>query len=71
MTFFLVRSEIKRCSSLVLHQKSDYWHSLSISSFQYHPEHKVMYAYGGDQWIAYDNVETIGIKAQYIKDKVS
>jgi len=36
---------------------------------KYHPEHKVMYAYGGDQWIAYDNVETIGIKAQYIKDK--
>merc|ERR1719193_735134 len=36
---------------------------------KYHPEHKVMYAYGGDQWIAYDDVKTIGIKAQYIKDK--
>ena len=30
-----------------------------------------MYAYGGDQWIAYDDVKTIGIKAQYIKDKVN
>ena len=30
-----------------------------------------MYAYGGDQWIAYDDQKTIGIKAQYIKDKVS
>jgi len=36
---------------------------------KYHPEHKVMYAYGGDQWIAYDDTKTIGIKAQYIKDK--
>merc|ERR1712121_399059 len=36
---------------------------------KYHDEHKVMYAYGGDQWIAYDNVATIQIKAQYIKDK--
>jgi len=36
---------------------------------KYHPEHKCMYAYGGDQWIAYDDTKTIGIKAQYIKDK--
>lgn len=36
---------------------------------KYHPEHKCMYAYGGDQWIAYDDTRTIGIKAQYIKDK--
>merc|ERR1719374_475918 len=36
---------------------------------KYHSEHKCMYAYGGDQWIAYDDVKTIGIKAQYIKDK--
>jgi chitinase len=35
----------------------------------YNDEHKCMYAYGGDQWIAYDNVNTIGIKAKYIKDK--
>jgi len=36
---------------------------------KYHPEHKVMYASGGNQWVAYDDVRTIGIKAQYIKDK--
>ena len=29
-----------------------------------------MYAYNGNQWIAYDDAKTIGIKAQYIKDKV-
>jgi len=36
---------------------------------EYHREHKVMYAYGGNQWVAYDDTNTIGIKAQYIKDK--
>lgn len=36
---------------------------------KFHPEHQVMYAYEGDQWISYDNVKTIAIKAQYIKDK--
>jgi len=36
---------------------------------KYDSEHKVMYAYGGNQWVAYDDTRTIGIKAQYIKEK--
>ncbi|XP_063445346.1 chitotriosidase-1-like [Mytilus trossulus] len=32
-------------------------------------EHKVPYAYSGDQWVGYDNVRSVTIKAQYIKEK--
>ncbi|XP_052070740.1 acidic mammalian chitinase-like isoform X4 [Mytilus californianus] len=32
-------------------------------------EHQVPYAYSGDQWVGYDNVRSVTIKAKYIKEK--
>nr|AYD38873.1 chitinase-like protein [Mytilus trossulus] len=32
-------------------------------------EHKVPFAYSGDQWVGYDNVRSVTIKAKYIKAK--
>ncbi|XP_076074292.1 putative chitinase 10 [Mytilus galloprovincialis] len=32
-------------------------------------EHKVPYAYSGDQWVGYDNVRSVTLKAKYIKEK--
>lgn len=35
----------------------------------YDPHHRTPYTYNGDQWVGYDNEQSLGEKVQYVKDQ--